>query len=148
MKVAEREGTEPVHTEPVDAEAVDRQRERGKMQLVAVAVSLVGSVVLVGALGGSSSSAFLVQLAVTGLLLFQVFRARSWARWVLVGLTALAAIGNAAQAFGTLDAAGNVGLLSVGLALIYAWCVAILAFSRPVKAYFVEAGKSQSQGQA
>jgi hypothetical protein len=133
---ADEDPREPAPEDPTVA--------RGRLQLVAVAVSLIGSVILVAALGASASGAAVVQLAVIGLLLFQVFRGRGWARWLLVGLTGLGAAGNAWQAVRTFGAAGDPWLLSAGLAVIYGWCAAILAFGHAL-GRFLEARRARER---
>lgn len=113
---------------------VEMQVEQGRRLVVAIAVSLIGSIVLLAALGMTVLNAVPIQLAVTGLLLFQIFRGRSWARWVLVAFTGLAAVGTV----GPLVSAGQWPPIPLALAAVYAACAAALAFS-PSVARFMEA---------
>jgi len=119
-------------------EDVDPQLEKGRRLVVAISVSLIGSIVLLAALGMSELNAVPIQLAVTGLLLFQIFRGRAWARWVLVAFTGLAAAGT----LGQLASAGELPPVAIALAVVYAGCAAALAFS-PAVARFMQARRDQ-----
>lgn len=117
----------------------DARLERGRRQLTAVGVSLVGAVVLVAMLGGITFGQMVAQLVVTGLVLLQVFRGRGWARWVLAVLTGIGAIGNGLEAFRALGTEQPL-TLSLPLALVFAWSTGVLVLSQPVQR-FVRAQK-------
>jgi len=108
---------------------------RGRQQLVAVTVTLGGSIVLVAALGGSSLAAMVGQLFVIGLLTLQIFRGAPWARWVVVALALLVGAGNAVNAARLFGVDGSSWPINAGLAAVYAWCAFILAFSRPLASF-------------
>lgn len=117
-----------------ESSELDPTVEKGRRLVVAIAVSLIGSIVLLAALGMTGLREVPIQLAVTGLVLFQVFRGRSWARWVLVALTGLAAVGT----FGQLASSGQFPPVPLALAAVYAACALALTFS-PAIARFLEA---------
>jgi hypothetical protein len=123
-------GGEPPRVE----EAVDPRAERGRRQALAVAVSLVGAVLVVALLGGSPLGAVAIQLFALGLLLMQLFRGRPWARWALVAPTGLGALANAAAG---VEHAGTDSpwMLSLGLAVIFGWSALVLAVSRPLASF-------------
>ncbi|HJL15443.1 MAG TPA: hypothetical protein RMH99_07310 [Sandaracinaceae bacterium LLY-WYZ-13_1] len=145
--MAEAERDEPRGDEgPDERETVDRTEEpivqRGRLQLVAVAVSLVGSVILVALLGGSPGAALVLQLAVIGLLVFQTWRGKAWARWTLVVLTAIGAGANGWQAIQLVGEGGAPWWMNGGLALIFAWSAGILALGRALRR-FVEVQRAR-----
>lgn len=108
--------------------------QRGRRQIIAVGVSLVGSVLLVFVLGGVPAATALLQVFVMGLLFLQIFRGRGWARWVLAAYVALAAVGNAYQGVAALRA-GGFWHVSLALAVVYAWCALVLALSGSVSRF-------------
>ncbi len=112
----------------------DAALQRGRRQIVAVGVSLVGSVLLVFVLGGAPAMAAVLQVVLMALLLLQVMRGRAWARWVLVAYVGLAAAGNAYQGVSSLrgDAPWEI---SLALAAVYAWCALVLALSGSVSRF-------------
>lgn len=107
----------------------DATLDRGRRQAVAIAVTLVGAVVLAVILGWSMAMAALYLFA-NALLLLQLFRGRAWARWILFALTVLNAVAYGHFGSTHFEAAGSVP--SLALAAIYAWCAAILAMSKPL----------------
>ncbi len=106
---------------------------RGRRQAIAIAVTLLGSVVVVGLLGGTPVMGVVFQVAVLGLLVAQLFRGRAWARWVLVALVGLGAAANGYQAVAHFGE-GPWGL-SLALALAFGWCAIVLALSPPLARY-------------
>ena len=124
----------------VPDEAVERQAsedasgERGRRQAVAVAVSVVGAVLLLGALGATPLSALMMQLLLFGLLFMQLFRGRGWARWTLVALTGFGALAYGAAAAGAMGPE-HPRLLSIGFAVVFGWSALVLALSRHVRRF-------------
>ena len=114
---------------------------RGRQQALAVLVTLGGSIVTVAFLGGAPLGGMVVQLIVLVLLGVQLFRGTVWARWVLVAMVSLAAVGNATMAVGSFGGEGVGWIVNVGLAVIYAWCAFVLAFS-PVVGAFMSAQRA------
>ena len=126
---------EPEGTPDPGASADDPARfARGRQQVMAVAVSLLGSVVLLAVVGAIPIGPTVGQLVVLALLLAQVYRGTAWARWLTAGLAALVGVGNAASAWTQLDGDG-VWALNACLAGVYLWCAFILALSRAVDAF-------------
>jgi hypothetical protein len=117
----------------------DAVTERGRRQVTAVAVSLVGAVLLVGLLGSVPFGPMMIQLVVLGLLLMQVFRGRGWARWLLAVVSGVAAVGNAAAAISALST-GSPLPLSLPLALVFAWSTGALVLS-PSVSRFIRAAR-------
>lgn len=107
----------------------DAVLDRGRRQAVAIAVTLVGAVVLAVILGSPVGGA-VMHLFLVALLLLQLFRGRAWARWILFGVAVLISVSNGYQGLAHLEAFGAVP--SLALAAIYAWCAAILAMSKPL----------------
>ena len=107
---------------------------RGRQQLVAIVVTLGGSIALVAAVGGLPLGTAAVELAIFGLIAVQLFRGAQWARWTVVVLTLLTAAGNgynAARIFGD----DPSWILNAGLAATYLFCAFILVFSAPLVAF-------------
>jgi len=127
-----------------DAEPPDT--ERGRRQTIAILVTLVGSIVIVALLGGSTLPAMLIQLIVIGLLGLQLFRGAAWARWVLVAIAALTVVGNGWAAAQGAQAGGASWAINAALAAIYAWCGFFLAVSRSLAA-FVTAQREKVKSQ-
>lgn len=125
----------PVEETPPDAEPEDPEVARGRRQASAVAVSLIGSILVTVVLGLTPLVSALLSLVINGLLLVSVFGGRAWARWVLAALTGLGAAANAWMGAGSFGAEGAPWMLSFGFAGIYAWCAFVLAFSRPLGAF-------------
>lgn len=105
--------------------------DQGRRQTIAVAVTIVGAAIVTMLLGASIANG-LVHLFVLSLLLLQLFRGRGWARWILVAIAALAAIGNAHQGFAH---AGGRGMPAFVLAGAYGWCAIVLALGRSIDRY-------------
>lgn len=110
----------------------DAALERGRRQAIAIAVTIVGAVLVTMALGAPITGG-LMHLALAGLLLLQLFRGRGWARWILVGIAALTATGNAYQ--GLTHFGVGRWVPSLALALTYAFCAAVLVLSKPLDRY-------------
>ena len=110
----------------------DPEVGKGRRLIHAVAFSLIGSIVLVAVLTRAIGPQLFLQIAVFGLLVFQTLRGRAWARWVLVGLSGLAAFGYGAAA------AGQQGppWVLVPLAVVYVACAAVLALAPAVNRFF------------
>ena len=104
----------------------------GARQLRAVAVTLLGSIVLVNLLGAAPVCAIVLQLAVVGGLLLWTSRGGVVSRWLLVVLVGIASIANAVQAFSAPDL---FWIVSASLALLYGWCAFVLALSPSIGAY-------------
>lgn len=117
----------------------DPEVGKGRRLIHAVAFSLIGSIVLVAVLTRAIGPQLFLQIAVFGLLVFQTLRGRGWARWVLVGLSALAAFGYGAAAAGR---EGPVWVL-LPLAVVYVACAAVIALSPAVRR-FLEAQRARS----
>lgn len=113
--------------------SADEGAERGRRQVVASGVSVMGAVVLLGTLNGASLSALLVPLVITGLVLFQVFRGRAWARWAFVLLTALGSVAYAVAALGV--GANQPRAIALGLALVFGLSTLTIAFSPHVRRF-------------
>ncbi|MBX3271263.1 MAG: hypothetical protein KF729_13435 [Sandaracinaceae bacterium] len=111
------------------------QVTRGRQQVLAVLVTLGGSIVVVALLGGSPLPAMIVQLVVLALLGYQTMRGVGWARWVLVALTGLAALGNGYAGLESYGADGIGWIVNASLAAIYLWCAAVLVLSEAVVAF-------------
>lgn len=116
----------------------DSLAERGRRQASAVAFSVIGALVLLALLSGQLLS-FPLVLAF-GLLFFQLFRGRGWARWSLVALTALMGITYGAAALGMMGADAP-RLLFGGVGLMFAWSAFVLALSPPL-ARFLQVRRS------
>jgi hypothetical protein len=108
---------------------------RGRQQIVAILVTLGGSIVLVAFLGGSPLAGMLVQLFVLGLLAMQLFRGVPWARWVLCALTGLAALGNAWVGVQSLGADGTGWIVNAALLALYAFSAFMLAMSPAIREF-------------
>ena len=124
------------------SEPAGGQAARGRQQVLAVLVTLGGSIVVVALLGGSPLPAMIVQLVVLALLGYQTMRGVAWARWVLVALTALAALGNGYAGLGSYGADGIGWIVNASLAAIYVWCAAVLVLSKAIVASQAAAGAS------
>ena len=111
--------------------------DKGRRQAIAILVTLVGSIVIVALLGGSTVPGMLIQLIVIGLLGMQLFRGAGWARWVLVGIAALTVVGNVWAAVQGAQAGGASWAINAALAFIYGWCGFFLAMSRSLAAFVV-----------
>lgn len=120
-------------TRDVPAHAEDQGVKRGRGQAVAVAFTVLGALVVLGMLSGQLAG-LPIQLLVFGLLLVQLFRGRAWARWGLVILTGIVALAHGAAALG-LTASGQPMMLSIAIALVFAWCAFVLALSPPLAGY-------------
>jgi hypothetical protein len=112
----------------------DASAERGRRQAVAVGVSVVGAVLLLGALGATPLGALMMQLLLFGLLFLQLFRGRGWARWTLAALTGFAALAYGAAAAGAMGP-DHPRLLSSGFAVVFGWSALVLALSRHVRRF-------------
>jgi hypothetical protein len=117
---------EPANEQPT----ADTSAERGRRQAVAVAVTVIGAMVLPATLGATPLGALMMQLVLFGLLFVQLFRGRAWARWIVVALTGLVAVAHAAAAagFGPEQPRG----LSIAFAILFGWSALVLALSRHV----------------
>lgn len=112
--------------------------EKGRRQAIAILVTLVGSIVIVAFLGGSTVPGMLMQLIVVGLLGMQLFRGAGWARWVLVAVAALTVVGNGWAAVQGAQAGGASWAINAALAAIYGWCGFFLAMSRSLAAFVAD----------
>lgn len=108
----------------------DAATDRGRRQVMAVAVSLGGAVVLLASIGAAGGQGFVMHAMAIGLLLVQIFRGRGWARWFLVVLTAASGLSNGLQAVQRFGEDGSY--VSLGLALVFLWSAGVLALSKPV----------------
>lgn len=118
----------------VELKAATTQLVRGRQQLIAVAVTLIGSILLVFAMGGSGAGV-VTQMVVVGLLTLQMFRGAPWARWGVVALSVLVGVLNLANALRLLGVEGSSWPINLGLAVLYFWCAFILAFSPSVASF-------------
>lgn len=121
-----------------EPEEEDRRTARGRQQLIAVAVTLIGSFVLLLVLGLAEPRSTVIWAVVFALLSFQIFRGRNWARWIVVALTFVLGARNAFAAASFFDTVGSSWPINAALVFVYAWCALILALSRPLQQFVSE----------
>jgi len=119
----------------VETRAARAHLARGRQQLIAVAVTLIGSIVLIFAMGGSTVGVLTIQLIVVSLLTLQMFCGAPWARFFVVAMTVLFGLGNLYNAVRLFSTEGSSWPINAGLSLLYLWCAFILFFSRPVGSF-------------
>ena len=110
---------------------------KGRLQLIAVAVTLLGSLGLRVVLGIMPISGAAVWAAPFALLAFQMFRGRTWAKWVTMALSALLGAGCAivaAELFGG-GPDSEYWSINAALAVMYAWVVLVLWLSKPLAGF-------------
>lgn len=123
---------EPDDTPATPPPTADEMAERGRRQSTAAAISVIGALLLFAMLGVTPLVGLVVQLVVFGLLFFQHFRGRGWARWILVSLTGVIA---AINVWGAIAGPEQARIISIGLAVIFGWNAAVLAVSRHVTSF-------------
>ncbi len=119
----------------------DTTVERGRKQAVAVSFSVIGGLVLLGFLSGQLASVPL-SLFVFGLLFFQLFRGRAWARWLIVFLVGGLSVTYALAAFSVFRP-NDAPLFSAAFAAMFAWNAFVMALSPPL-GRFLEAQRQKN----
>ncbi|GAA4011099.1 hypothetical protein GCM10022631_24510 [Deinococcus rubellus] len=123
-------------------------KQRGRRLIFWVVILSFGSSLLVSisllVMSGSVNIRDLIRLGLTGLLLWQVYLGKSWARIlavVLFALGGLVSLGSAAVALMTLPSQWVIPLLGLGVVDIA--CALILGISKDVRAYFAQVTKTR-----
>ena len=117
----------------VKPEKKDDPFSKGRQQLIAVAVSLVGSIVLLLLIGAAQLGTAVIWTFVFSLLSLQMFRGRNWARWIIVVFALVLGGGNAYSAATLFETVGSSWPINAALVVVYAWCAFILLLSKPVQ---------------
>ncbi len=108
------------------AKPLPRRDSLGSRQLRAVAVTLLGSIVLMAVLGAMPVATTLVHFVLVGLLLMWTSRGGTWSRWMLVVLVGL---GAASHGMAVAQGEGWGRIVSGLMVVLYTGCALALAFS-------------------
>jgi hypothetical protein len=110
----------------------DATLDRGRQETLAIGASLAVASVLVAVMSEVSTFRTLIVLAMLGLLVTQLFRGRSWARWLLVIGCAAYSLG---IVFGQVAITSGSRLVALGLAVVFVVDAFVLTLSASVERY-------------
>lgn len=110
----------------------DATLDRGRQETLAIGASLAVASVLVAVMTEVSTFRLLIVVAMLGLLVTQLFRGRSWARWLLVIACATYGIG---IVFDQVVITSGSRLAALGLALVFFVDAFVLTLSASVERY-------------